>query len=53
MVSTVFIFCKCLKPVLLLVIPTRDYYKVTEGIKLIDPGVFFVVEDAYEVKGGK
>lgn len=41
------------RKVLLLVIPTRDYYKVTEGIKLIDPGVFFVVEDAYEVKGGK
>lgn len=41
------------RKVLLLVIPTRDYYKVTEGIKLIDPGVFFVVGDAYEVKGGK
>ena len=41
------------RKVLLLVIPTRDYYKVTEGIKLIDTGVFFVVEDAYEVKGGK
>ena len=41
------------KKVLLLVVPTRDYYKVTEGIKLIDPKVFFVVEDAYEVKGGK
>lgn len=41
------------RKVLLLVIPTRDYYKVTEGIKLIDPGVFFAVEDAYEVKGGK
>lgn len=41
------------RKVLLLVVPTRDYYKVTEGIKLIDSGVFFVVEDAYEVKGGK
>lgn len=41
------------RKVLLLVIPTRDYYKVTEGVKLIDPEVFFVVEDAYEVKGGK
>lgn len=41
------------KKVLLLVVPTRDYYKVTEGIKLIDSKVFFVVEDAYEVKGGK
>lgn len=41
------------RKVLLVVIPTRDYYKVTEGLKLIDPEVFFVVEDAYEVKGGK
>lgn len=41
------------RKVLLVVIPTRDYYKVTEGLKLIDPDVFFVVEDAYEVKGGK
>lgn len=39
--------------ILLVVTPTRDYYKVTEGIKLIDPNVFFVVEDAYEVHGGK
>ena len=39
--------------VLLSVIPKRDYYKLTEGIKLIDPKVFFLVEDAYEVKGGK
>ena len=39
--------------VLFSVIPKRDYYRVTEGIKLIDPKVFFVVEDAYEVKGGK
>ncbi len=41
------------RKVLLLVVPTRDYYKVKEGVKLIDPKVFFVVEDAYEVKGGK
>lgn len=41
------------RKVLLLVVPTRDYYKVTEGVKLIDPEVFFVVEDAYEAKGGK
>lgn len=46
-------FMKEKRNVLLLVVPTRDYYKVTEGIKLIDPEVFFVVEDAYEVQGGK
>ncbi len=39
--------------VLLTVIPTREYYRVTEGIKEIDPNVFFVVTDAYQVKGAK
>lgn len=39
--------------VLLTVIPSREYYKVTEGIKLIDKNAFFVVTDSYEVKGGK
>ena len=41
------------RKILFSVIPKRDYYKLTEGVKLIDPKVFFVVEDAYEVKGGK
>lgn len=41
------------RKILFSVIPKRDYYKLTEGIKLIDPEVFFVVEDAYEVQGGK
>ena len=35
------------------VIPSREYYKVTEGIKEIDKSAFFVVTDAYEVVGGK
>ena len=39
--------------VLLAVIPTRDYFRLKEGIKEIDPHAFFVVTDAYEVKGGK
>ena len=39
--------------VLLAVVPTRDYFKLKEGIKEIDPKAFFVVTDAYEVKGGK
>ncbi|MBP5678554.1 MAG: YitT family protein [Bacilli bacterium] len=39
--------------VLLTVIPSREYYKVTEGIKEIDPHVFFVVTDSYQVKGAK
>ena len=39
--------------VLLAVVPTRDYFRLKEGIKEIDPKAFFVVTDAYEVKGGK
>lgn len=39
--------------VVLTVIPTREYYKVTEGIKSIDNDAFFVVTDSYEVVGGK
>lgn len=39
--------------VVLTVVPTREYYRVTEGIKAIDKEAFFVVTDAYEVVGGK
>lgn len=39
--------------VILTVIPTHEYYKVTEGIKMIDDKAFFVVTDAYEVAGAK
>jgi len=35
------------------VIPSREYYRVTEGIKQIDESAFFVVTDSYEVVGGK
>lgn len=41
------------RKVLLLVVPSREYYRVTEGIKLLDKDAFFVVTDAYEVAGGK
>jgi len=34
------------------VIPTRDYYKLTEGAKKIDKNVFFVVTDSYQLEGG-
>ncbi len=36
---------------ILTVIPTREYFQITESIKLIDPEVFYVVNNAYEVKG--
>ena len=39
--------------VLLAVVPTREYYKLTEGIKKIDSEAFFVVTDAYQVEGAK
>lgn len=39
--------------VILTVVPTHEYYKVTEGIKMIDDKAFFVVTDAYEVVGAK
>ncbi len=39
--------------VLLTVIPSREYYQVTSGIKLLDPEAFFVACDAYQVEGGK
>ena len=39
--------------IMLIVIPSREYYKVTEGIKTIDKEAFFVVTDAYQVEGAK
>ncbi len=37
--------------VILTVIPSREYYIVKEGIKMIDADAFFVATDSYEVKG--
>lgn len=39
--------------VVLTVVPSSEYYRVTEGIKIIDKDAFFVVTDSYEVVGGK
>lgn len=41
------------RKIMLTVIPSREYYKVTEGIKAIDKDAFFVVTDSYQVEGGK
>ncbi len=46
-------FLKKKDQVLLTVVPTREYYKVTEGIRQIDKDAFFLACDAYEVEGGK
>jgi len=34
--------------VIMCVIPTRDYFKIREGLIIIDPNAFFVATDAYE-----
>ena len=39
------------KSVILAIVPSRDYYKVTEGVKIIDKEAFFIATDSYEVKG--
>lgn len=39
--------------VLLCVVPTKEYFKLKEGIHQIDHDAFFVVTDAYEVFGGE
>ena len=39
--------------VLFCVIPTKEYFKLKEGISAIDNEAFFVVTDAYEVYGGE
>lgn len=36
--------------VLMCVVPTRDYFKLKEGITVIDEDVFFVIMDAYELE---
>ena len=41
------------RKVILSVIPSREYYEVTEGIKEIDESAFFVVTDSYQVEGAK
>lgn len=36
--------------VLMYVVPTRDYFKLKEGISIIDNDAFFVIMDAYELE---
>ncbi len=46
-------YAKEKQTVLMCVLPTKDYYRLKEGILEIDPEAFFVVTDAYEVFGGE
>jgi len=40
------------KNVIFCVVSVKNYFKLKEGINNIDQGAFFIVTDAYEVKGG-
>lgn len=46
-------FTKEKQKVLFCVVPTKEYFKLKEGIHEIDKSAFFVVTDAYEVFGGE
>ncbi len=46
-------FSKEKQKVLMCVVPTKEYFKLKEGIHEIDKNAFFVVTDAYEVFGGE
>ena len=37
--------------IIMCVVPTNDYFKVSEGIKLIDPEAVVLVTDAYQTSG--
>ena len=41
------------RKIILSVIPSSEYYRVTETIKKIDKDSFFIVTDSYEVNGAK
>ena len=41
------------RKVILTVIPSSEYYRLTEGIKEIDNEAFFVATDSYQVEGAK
>lgn len=46
-------FTKRKQKVLMCIVPTKDYFKIKEGILEIDKEAFFVVTDSYEVMGRK
>ncbi|MBR1417107.1 MAG: YitT family protein [Bacilli bacterium] len=43
---------KVKREMLMVVVPTRDYYRVKERVLQLDNEAFFVVSDCYEVDGG-
>jgi len=45
-------FFKKKREMLMVVVPTRDYYRVKDTVLKLDEDAFFVVSDCYEVDGG-
>ena len=41
------------KTVIMTAIPTKDYFRLKEGIHEIDKEAFIVITDSYQVHGGK
>lgn len=39
--------------VLMVVLPTKEYYSLRDGIRKIDKNVFYIITDTYEVFGGE
>ena len=46
-------FLRKKQAVIMTTVPTRDYFKLKEGIHEIDDKAFIVITDSYQVKGGK
>ncbi len=46
-------FSKKKNQILLTVIPTSDYYRLKEGIKIIDEKAFIAISDTYDVVNGR
>lgn len=46
-------FMRRKQAVIMTTVPTRDYFKLKEGIHEIDDKAFIVITDSYQVKGGK
>lgn len=42
-------FLKAKNKIIMCVIPTKDYYRLREGVKQIDPKAFISITDSYEV----
>lgn len=46
-------FSKEKNRMIMCVVPTRDYYRIKQAILIIDPLAFIVINDCYEVSGGR